>query len=110
MVIFKNILNAEVYYFSMGANCKDFVSKLLVRNPRKRLGCLKGGAEDVKAHRWYRGMDWGQLREKQVAAPWVPPLEAGNPLDTQMFADIEEEPVIRYTEGDCPWMDDFCPL
>ena len=31
-----------------------------------RLGYLKGGAEDVKKHKWFRGLNWVALYNKQL--------------------------------------------
>jgi hypothetical protein len=32
----------------------------------KRLGNLKGGADDIKKHKWFRGVDWQGLLIKTV--------------------------------------------
>ncbi|KAJ8974336.1 hypothetical protein NQ317_005677 [Molorchus minor] len=37
---------------------KDLVKKLLVQDRTKRLGNMKSGAEDIKRHRWFKGIDW----------------------------------------------------
>jgi serine/threonine protein kinase len=45
---------------------KDLLKRLLVSDRTKRLGNLKGGSEDVKRHKWFRGVDWVGLLEKNV--------------------------------------------
>lgn len=45
------------------------MEKLLDRELPKRLG-THGGAEDVKAHPWFRSVDWALLRNK--TAPLIP--------------------------------------
>lgn len=45
---------------------KDLLKRLLVGDRSRRLGNLKGGAEDVKQHKWFRGVDWFGLLEKTV--------------------------------------------
>lgn len=32
----------------------------------KRMGCQKGGAGDIKAHRFFRVLDFDDLREKRL--------------------------------------------
>lgn len=46
----------------------DLIKRLLTDNPAKRLGCLAQGAEDIKKHKWFRGLNWGD----KMAAPLSP--------------------------------------
>ena len=43
---------------------------LLCKDPSKRLG--KNGAAEIKAHKWFQGLDWGMLESGQVTAPFIP--------------------------------------
>lgn len=45
-------------------NAKSLVKHLLVADLSKRYGNLKNGANDIKNHRWFAGIDWGQLLAK----------------------------------------------
>ncbi|CAI0409746.1 unnamed protein product [Linum tenue] len=40
---------------------EDLIRKLLVKDPRRRLGCSKG-ATDVKRHRFFEGIKWPLIR------------------------------------------------
>ncbi|EXB27057.1 Protein kinase G11A [Morus notabilis] len=40
---------------------RDLVEKLLVKDPRRRLGCARG-ATDVKRHPFFRGIKWALIR------------------------------------------------
>ena len=51
---------------------KDLVKRLLVHNPAHRLGALKGGAADVKAHPWFKDFDWEAFSSRGIKAPFVP--------------------------------------
>ena len=51
---------------------RDLIRRLLVHNPAQRLGVLKGGAADVKAHPWFHGFDWDNFAHKKLKAPYVP--------------------------------------
>jgi len=37
--------------------------------PDKRLGCLKGGMEELKSHQWFKEIDFVQIYEKKIVAP-----------------------------------------
>jgi serine/threonine protein kinase len=41
------------------------IHALLQVDPTKRLGNLRGGAQDIKDHAWFRGVDWDLLAKKQ---------------------------------------------
>jgi hypothetical protein len=45
---------------------RDLVQKLLVTDRTKRLGNMKGGAGDVKKHKWFKDVDWNDVIEKNV--------------------------------------------
>lgn len=51
---------------------RDLLSKLLVRQPRWRLGCGRGGAADILRHPWFEGLDWAAYRARALPAPDVP--------------------------------------
>ena len=46
-------------HFSAAA--RDLVRRLLTADLSSRIGCLAGGAGDVKRHAWFRGVDWALL-------------------------------------------------
>lgn len=62
---------------------KDLIKRLLVKESGKRLGCLKAAAEDLKKHKWYKGMDWDLLLNRTLPAPYLPSVKS--PDDTSMF-------------------------
>jgi serine/threonine protein kinase len=51
---------------------KEILQKLLTKSAAARIGSSKNGAEDIKKHKWYRGLNWAALYNKQM----VPPIEA----------------------------------
>eukprot|EP00729_Bicosta_minor_P010551 gene10551-3432_t len=61
---------------------KDLLRKLLERTVSKRIGG-KTGAEEVKAHRWFRKIDWDLVAAKGYPPPFMP-IEGGA-LDTSNF-------------------------
>ena len=45
---------------------RSLIRKLLTTDRTKRLGTMRGGAEDVKTHRWFREINWEDVREKKL--------------------------------------------
>jgi len=74
---------------------KDIIKKLLVHDKSKRIGCLKAGVDDVKKHKWFKGLDWDLLLNRSTEAPFVPILKSSD--DTSMFDRYPES-----TEGSSP--------
>lgn len=67
---------------------KDLVRKLLVQDRTKRLGNMKNGAEDVKNHRWFRHIDWDDVRNKKLQPPLRPHVTHRG--DTRNFYEYPE--------------------
>ena len=65
MVLFRNICNVK-YAFPrhLSKEIRDLIKRLLTKNPARRLGNLKDGAQDVKEHPWFKGIDWVKLAHK----------------------------------------------
>ncbi|ORM40303.1 cAMP-dependent protein kinase catalytic subunit PRKX [Babesia sp. Xinjiang] len=49
---------------------KDFIRRLLVVNPRKRLG--GNNSSELYSHKFFRGLDWMKMLSKQLKPPIVP--------------------------------------
>lgn len=90
----------------------DFITKLLNKNPKERLGnywfnlilvqiklkqlitnycidCITGsgptGASEIKLHPFFAGIDWDRLAKKEIPAPFKPNIK--HPLDTSNFSE-----------------------
>jgi len=93
-VVFERILAGEVLIpSSFDPLAADLISKLLVVDITQRLGCIRGGAESVKAHPWFAGIDWVSLVHKRQFGPIHPKVSNAN--DTSNFFD--ETPVSTET-------------
>lgn len=64
---------------------KDLIRKLLVQDRTKRLGNMKGGAVDVKNHKWFRHLDWNEVYHRKLTAPIIP--EISHLGDTRNFVE-----------------------
>jgi len=90
-VCFK-ILNWEKYLqvppeIKLSNEANDLI-KRMISDPNKRLG--KNGADEIKAHPFFKGVDWEHIRET-MKPPFVPEIK--NDYDTKYFETFEiEEP------------------
>uniref|UniRef100_A0A672IAP1 Ribosomal protein S6 kinase n=1 Tax=Salarias fasciatus TaxID=181472 RepID=A0A672IAP1_SALFA len=82
----KRILRCDPPFPSMiGSTAQDLLKKLLVKDPHRRLGSGPRGAEDIKAHPFFKGLNWADLSEKKVESPFKPELKSE--LDVGNFAE-----------------------
>uniref|UniRef100_A0A1B6KDU0 cAMP-dependent protein kinase n=1 Tax=Graphocephala atropunctata TaxID=36148 RepID=A0A1B6KDU0_9HEMI len=51
---------------------KHLIRSLLVLEPEMRIANPKRGAIDLKAHKWFRSMDWLKILNRTVQAPYIP--------------------------------------
>ena len=65
------------------------IGKLLCVDCRQRLGCKENGALDVKAHKFFSGMDWERLISRQIAPPHKPYVN--DEVDTSNFDEYQPE-------------------
>mmetsp|Transcript_19941 Transcript_19941/g.51424 ORF Transcript_19941/g.51424 Transcript_19941/m.51424 type:complete len:269 (-) Transcript_19941:184-990(-) len=76
METYQKIMRGKVKYPpGMTSECRDAIGKLLAHNPTQRLGCLRGGARDVKQHDFFKPIDFRKLEAKQIAPPFVPKVK-----------------------------------
>ncbi|KAK9768681.1 cytochrome c oxidase subunit 1 [Basidiobolus ranarum] len=99
--IYEKILEGRLMFPShFDPAARDLIKKLLTNDRTKRLGNLKDGPEDVKKHKWFRGIDWQIVLERKVPAPIVPMFR--HPGDTANFDRYPEE-VPDQTESEDPY-------
>ncbi|CEP19277.1 hypothetical protein [Parasitella parasitica] len=75
--LFRQILEAPVKFPAGGCiteEAKDFICQLLERDPSKRLGS-NGGVARVKAHAFFKDLNWSVVYKKQMQLPFVPEVE-----------------------------------
>eukprot|EP01094_Clydonella_sp_ATCC50884_P007025 TRINITY_DN1620_c0_g1_i4.p1 TRINITY_DN1620_c0_g1~~TRINITY_DN1620_c0_g1_i4.p1 ORF type:complete len:710 (+),score=219.36 TRINITY_DN1620_c0_g1_i4:56-2131(+) len=74
----RKILAAPLYFdpdhFSPEA--KSLLRGLLQRDPQLRLGSGPGDAEEIKAHPFFRNVDWGRLERKEYEPEFKPHLQS----------------------------------
>ena len=73
-----NILNnTPEFPKGLSKHCKDLISKLLDKDPEKRIG-VHAGIEEIKQHSWCKSCVWGKILKKKVNPPFVPLARKSN--------------------------------
>ncbi|KAH0795770.1 AGC family protein kinase [Histomonas meleagridis] len=96
-VMFRSIVYDPVEFPVGGSNeVIDFISKLLEKDPAKRLGSGPNEIDDVQNHPFFEGVDWEGLLLKTVPMEWKPNLCSDT--DTSQFDKqfTNENPVFSY--------------
>nr|AAB30032.1 cAMP-dependent protein kinase C subunit [Blastocladiella emersonii, Peptide, 424 aa] [Blastocladiella emersonii] len=88
--MYEKILQGKVKWPShFDPAAKDLLKRLLTTDLTKRYGNLKGGSKDIKMHKWFAGLDWTKLFNKQIPPPYTPPNRGDG--DTSNFDAYPEE-------------------
>lgn len=59
------------YGIQMSAKQRDFIMRLLDKNPKTRIGS-KGGYKEVLAHPYFAGIDFKKVERKEYKSPFTP--------------------------------------
>jgi len=90
---------------SFSSEAKDLITRFLTHKPTSRLGVIKGGANLIKKHPYFDGMNWEELGNKKLPAPHIPKIK--NPTDVSNFQCNEKFKVIPYKDDGTNWDEDF---
>ncbi|THV08389.1 hypothetical protein K435DRAFT_847256 [Dendrothele bispora CBS 962.96] len=81
--VFENILSGHIEWHEewvdFSPEARDFMERLLITDPALRLGA--NGADEVKAHPWFYGIDWDKVTTEEAA--FVPSVQ--DPESTEYF-------------------------
>ncbi|KAI9025066.1 hypothetical protein CLU79DRAFT_827118 [Phycomyces nitens] len=98
--IFDAILEDDILYpINMSRDSVSICQRLLTRDPEKRLGAGPNDAADIRAHPFYRGVNWDDLLHKRVTPPFYPSITGR--LDTSNFDEefTRERPALTPIES-----------
>ncbi|KAJ7724836.1 kinase-like domain-containing protein [Mycena metata] len=89
--MYKNICFGKIRFPKgvINEDGKQFVKRLLNRNPKHRLGAMRG-TEELKEHPFVSSIDWAALARKEVTPPFKPVVES-EPEITDLVFDSDEE-------------------
>jgi serine/threonine-protein kinase RIM15 len=106
--VFENILSGQVEWdwVDHSPEAKDFMQRLLTVDASQRLGA--NGAEEVKAHPFFKGIEWDKVTTKKAAfIPQIDDPESTDYFDPrgavpQLFRDDEQVALCNQPISDSP--------
>ncbi|GAB1600387.1 putative serine/threonine-protein kinase PRKY [Argonauta hians] len=107
--IYEKILIGKISWpKTMDPVAKDLIKKLLVHDRTRRLGNMKCGAEDVKNHRWFKGIKWTDVWERKLKPPFIPKIShAGDTSNFEEYPSEDEKMGEVSTAEDVALFNDF---
>ena len=100
----KIIKQKLVMPYFLGPDAKDLLTRLLRKEPSKRLGAnMPKDLTTIKKHRFFRKIDWKKLAKRELEAPIQPLItdpELAENFSTD-FTDLALSPVLASTKS--PW-------
>lgn len=70
-------------------DAKDIIKSFCTIDRSKRLGNMSGGAQRVKEHSFFHGVDWSDVYHRRRRGPIIPPVRY--PGDAQCFDNYPED-------------------
>jgi RAC serine/threonine-protein kinase len=80
---------------TMDKDTKSLICGLLERDPNKRLG----EASVIKAHSYFKGVDWEKILRKEVKPPYVPPVKGKTDITMIDPVFTSEKPTLNDGDG-----------
>ena len=89
MLIYQKILKGKIKFpSSFNSNAKSLVKHLLEADLSKRYGNLKGGVNDIKNHRLFKGFEWESLLGRRLKPVYVPKVTSAS--DVSNFSNYSD--------------------
>jgi protein kinase A len=89
-LLYEAVLEGHIRYPShFDPKAMDLIQKLCTSDVAQRYGAMKNGAEDIKSHPWFVGVDWQKLYNRRIRPPYIPNVSGHG--DTRYFETYAEE-------------------
>jgi serine/threonine protein kinase len=95
--MYRAILNDEVRFpASLSPNVKDLITRLLSKDPTKRLGAGPDDGKEIQSHPFFDDVNWHLVFERKIKMAWKPGI--ASETDTSNIAEefTTEDPVVSY--------------
>jgi protein kinase A len=90
--IYEKIVAGKVRYpLQFSRELRDLLKNLLQNDITRRFGELVNGVDDIKEHRWFTGLNWIQLYNKEIKPTFVPAVKGAG--DASNYDEYPEEAI-----------------
>ena len=105
-IVCSNILRSDLKFpRDVDKKSRSVITKLLITNPTRRLGCLVGGPEEIKENIYFEKFDFDKLLKKELPAPWKPRVKSK--MDHSNFDPFDDEMESMEYNGRQSWCEEF---
>ena len=91
----------------LSAQSKDLISKFLKPKSTKRLGVIKGGANLIRQHPWFKDFNWKALQEQTLKPPIKNKVKSHQDLSNFDHFQDKNEDLTYKGDPDLGWDADF---
>jgi len=95
--LFEAILHDDVLYpVWLSKEAVAILKGFMTKNPAKRLGCVasQGGEDAIRAHPFFKDVDWDGLEAKKVKPPFKPKIKSKKDASNFDADFTKEDPVL----------------
>ncbi|OAD79593.1 protein kinase A catalytic subunit [Phycomyces blakesleeanus NRRL 1555(-)] len=104
--LYEKIIQGKIHWPSyFDPHAKDLTKRLLTSDLSRRYGNLKNGAQDIKNHAWFLGVDFDRVALRQIRPPFVPNIRSDG--DASHFDKYPENTEEYGVAGPDPYRDMF---
>jgi len=105
-LVYKKIMagvNTVTFPKDLRGDCEALVKSLCQRDPAERLPMKKGGAGNIKKHRWFHGMMWNEMEQLRIEPPYRPYVRGNQDVGNK------RKPIkwAKYVDDGTGWDKDF---
>lgn len=88
---------------------RDILEGLLKRDVHERVGCRGRGAEELKTHPFFRGVDWQVVYLRRMPPPLIPPRGEVNAADAFDIGNFDDDEVkgVKLMDSDADMYKNF---
>ena len=105
MMVYQKILKGKIKFPSgFDSNAKSLVKHLLEGDLTKRYGNLRGGAKDIKKHRFFNDLNWDKLEHMELEPPYVPKVKNASDISNFSTYPDSTEPTVAVKKADDPFL------
>lgn len=100
----ENILRSDLQFppgSTASPEARDLIRGLLLRDPAKRLGSKDDGAQEIKNHPFFAGVDWEALEKLEIEPPFRPMVRGDTDIGNFDTVFTSEPAVITPPTSDC---------
>ena len=112
--VLNDVLKAPMPPFKFSENANDLLRRLLIRDPKKRIGYGDKDAEEIMLHPFFEQIDWEKLAQRNATPPYIPKVKKQDDLRhiDPMFKEekIEDTPAdkkLRLSEKEMNHFNEF---